>query len=124
MAYYPASFCLIDVMPNERTSKWLNAQVIATVLISKFLILVFASQAYQIISEKPFGGGESFLGIWDRWDAAHFLKIAQNGYTAVGDDRFLIVFFPLYPILVAMGKALTGDYLVSAFFVAYVRGYQ
>jgi len=118
MAYYPASFCLIDVMPNERTSKWLNAQVIATVLISKFLILVFASQAYQIISEKPFGGGESFLGIWDRWDAAHFLKIAQNGYTAVGDDRFLIVFFPLYPILVAMGKALTGDYLVSAFFVS------
>jgi 4-amino-4-deoxy-L-arabinose transferase-like glycosyltransferase len=98
--------------------RWLDLNVVATVLISKFLILIFASQAYLVVSDKPFSGGETFLSIWDRWDASQYLKIAQNGYAAVGDDRFLIVFFPLYPLLVAAGRILTGDYLVSAFLIS------
>jgi hypothetical protein len=36
----------------------------------------------------------------------------------VGDDRFLIVFFPLYPALVAMVSALTRSHLLAAFVVS------
>jgi len=103
---------------SKKLPDWLNLNVVAVALISKFLLLIFASQVYQVVAEKPFGQGESFLSIWDRWDATQYLKIAQNGYTAVGDDRFLIVFFPLYPLLVAVGKLVTGDYIVSAFVVS------
>ena len=107
-------------MPTINWPKWLNLNVVATVLISKFLVLIFASHVYQVVGENRFGGSETFLGIWNRWDASQYLKIAQNGYTAVGDDRFLIVFFPLYPLFVAIGKFITGDYLVSGFLMTAV----
>jgi Gpi18-like mannosyltransferase len=96
----------------------LDPGAIATVLISKALLLVFASQAFLIVGEKPFNKADTFLGIWDRWDASLYLKIAQNGYTAVGDDRFLIVFFPLYPTLIAFGEIFVRDYLISAFLIS------
>lgn len=35
-----------------------------------------------------FSDFRTFLGIWNHWDAAHYLKIAQFGYTAVGEDKF------------------------------------
>jgi len=105
-------------MPTRTVPNWLNLNVIATVLISKLLVLIFASQVFQIIGEHSFSGSETFLGIWKRWDASLYLNIAQNGYTAIGDDRFLIVFFPLYPALVALGDIVFRDYLLSAFLVA------
>jgi Gpi18-like mannosyltransferase len=98
--------------------KWLNIKVIATVLIVKYLILSFAAQSYQIVTDTPLEGTNTFLGIWNRWDAAHYLKIAQFGYTGVGEDRFLIVFFPFYPALVALLEIVVGDYLISAFIVS------
>jgi len=100
-----------------KLTRWPNPNVIAIVLISKLLVLVFAAQIFQVVSERPLAGGESFLGIWNRWDASLYLKIAQNGYASAGDDRFLIVFFPLYPLLVSFGEIFVRDYLVSAFLV-------
>ncbi|HLM62623.1 MAG TPA: hypothetical protein VK308_17625, partial [Pyrinomonadaceae bacterium] len=98
--------------------KWLNFKVIATVLIIKYLILSFAAQSYQIVNDKPLEGTDTFLGMWNRWDAVSYLKIAQFGYTGVGEDRFLIVFFPLYPALVALFEIVVGDHLISAFIVS------
>lgn len=106
-----------NVMPT-RLPHWLNINVILTVVVSKALLLIFAAQAYLIVSEKPFTGNDSFLGIWDRWDAVQYLKIAQEGYVANGDDRFLIVFFPLYPALVALLQFILRDQLLSAFIVS------
>src|SRR4051812_3693066 len=101
-----------------RFREWLNPTVIATVLISKILVLIFAAQSFLVVGEKPFNRADTFLGIWNRWDASLYLKIAQNGYTSTGDDRFLIVFFPLYPTLVAFGEIFVRDYLLSAFLVS------
>ena len=105
-----------DAMP--RLPKWLNLNVVLTVLIIKFLVLIFASQAFLTVGERPFNRAENFLGIWSKWDAAQYLKIAENGYTATGDDRFLIVFFPLYPALIALLQIVLRDYLVSAFIIS------
>ena len=103
-------------MPT-RLPHWFNVNVVLTVLISKALLLIFAAEAYLTIGEKPFTANDSFLGIWDRWDAMQYLKIAQQGYVATGDDRFLIVFFPLYPALIALLQIIFRDPLVSAFIV-------
>lgn len=104
-------------MPT-RLPRWLNANVILTVLISKALLLIFAAQAFLTVGEKPFNVYETFLGIWNRWDAVQYLKIAQEGYVGTGEDRFLIVFFPLYPALVAILRTVVRDYLLSAFIVS------
>ena len=84
----------------------------------KALVLVFAAQAFQLIENTPLAGASAYLEIWARWDAVHYLNIAGHGYTAAGDDRFLIVFFPLYPILVAMAGVVTRDLLVAGFVVS------
>ena len=45
---------------------------------------------------------------WERWDARHYVKIAQWGYATAGEDRFLLVFFPFYPMLMRLLAPLTG----------------
>lgn len=96
---------------------WLNVKAVGTVLLIKALVLTFAAQAYQIVNNQFLSDQTSFLGMWNRWDASHYLNIAQNGYTAVGEDRFLIVFFPFYPLLVAATNVVVGDSLLSGFVV-------
>lgn len=103
---------------STRLPRWLNLNVILTVLIAKALVLMFAAQAFLTVGETPLNANESFLGIWSRWDAVQYLKIAQDGYVSAGDDRFLIVFFPLYPALVALLQLIVRDHLLSAFIVS------
>ncbi len=95
--------------------QWLNPNVIGLVLIVKVLILLFGFQSYQVVTDKPLNESYWFFGIWKHWDAEHFLNLAQAGYTPVGENRFLIVFFPLYPALIALFNIVFGDYLFSAF---------
>lgn len=97
---------------------WLNLPVLGTIVLIKFLILIFAAQAFKTVNDLPLDAKNPVLSIWARWDAAHYLKIAETGYTAVGEDRFLIVFFPLYPAVVAVANLVFRDYLLSAFIVS------
>ena len=58
-------------------------------------------------------GGEGTLAgtlqrLWIHWDTRHYIGIAENGYTAVGDERLQLVFFPLYPLLMRLVSPLTG----------------
>jgi hypothetical protein len=54
-------------------------------------------------------------GLWQRFDALHFLRIAENGYTAAD----LAAFPPAYPLLIRLVAGLTGgDLLASALLVA------
>jgi Gpi18-like mannosyltransferase len=101
-----------------RKPGWLNFNVIALVLIIKGLILIFAFQSYQIVTDKPLTDSNMFLGIWKHWDAEHYLRLAQTGYAADGEDRFLITFFPLYPALIGLFQFIFRDYLLSAFVVS------
>ncbi len=96
----------------------LNTKVIATVLITKVIILGFAYQAYQIVTDQPLVGLYRFFDIWRRWDADNYLRLAEQGYSSVGDQRFLIVFFPLFPALSALVSFVTGDALIAAFVVS------
>ncbi len=97
---------------------WINSKVLATVLLTKILILTFAVQSFQIIADQSVNKFYNYFANWNRWDAVHYLNIAQNGYTAFGEDRFLIVFFPLYPTLIALFQIVFRDYLISAFIVS------
>jgi hypothetical protein len=57
----------------------------------------------------------AFLGVWQRFDAIHYLRIASSGYSSTD----LSVFFPLYPILVRVTSTfLAHNYLLSAVFVS------
>ena len=69
---------------------------------------------------KPITGGpaELFLGVWQRFDALWYLRIAGQGYSPSDGST---VYFPLYPFLVRiLGKALLGNYLPAALIISNV----
>ena len=46
------------------------------------------------------------LGAFTRWDAAHFLKLAEDG--GHGEEEKVYAFFPFYPAVVAALSSLAG----------------
>ena len=61
---------------------------------------------------------ETWQTLWNRWDATHYLKLAEQGYTAAGEGRFSIVFYPLYPWLVRAVARVCGSYFGAALLVS------
>lgn len=57
--------------------------------------------------------------IWAKSDAPHYIGIAKYWYRTVGDPRFHIVFFPLFPILMAAFAPMFG-YFASGMFTSNV----
>ena len=88
--------------------EWPLLFVLAIVLLSRLWVLGAGSVgALSII--RADGPGLGFADIWNRWDAPHYLDIARDGYQTIGDPRFFIVFYPLYPWLVRAVSWVTGD---------------
>ena len=48
----------------------------------------------------------------------NYQKIAQFGYSATGEMRPLLVFYPLYPWTVRLLAIFTRDYMLSAFIIS------
>ncbi|MDO9087152.1 MAG: mannosyltransferase family protein [Anaerolineaceae bacterium] len=55
-------------------------------------------ETYYHLSRSPSLIGRAFIDVWLRWDAVHYMNIAEFGYEGVGLGD--TVFFPLYPYLV------------------------
>jgi dolichyl-phosphate-mannose-protein mannosyltransferase len=88
--------------------------LVAMVLIVTALLLVFGALAYQIVNRQPLTTAWDYLEIWNRWDGPHYLEIARRGYQASGEDRLLLVFFPLYPWTIRAFATVFRNTLVSA----------
>lgn len=64
--------------------------------------------------------GMPLLRLWhNAWmklntDAGHYLNIAENGYVKEGQDALLLVFFPLFPALIARLNLIFRDYFLTA----------
>jgi hypothetical protein len=59
---------------------------------------------------------------WDHWDAQHYLYLATHGYSATGDARNLIAFFPLYPALISAIVATGLPARTAALLISNVAG--
>lgn len=79
------------------------------------------------------GSVPGLLEPWDRWDAPHYTDLAVFGYRATdpgnlradgytqvypGDLDLYVVFYPLFPALVAGARWVIGDPVVAAFIVS------
>ncbi|MBV8083021.1 MAG: glycosyltransferase family 39 protein [Candidatus Eremiobacteraeota bacterium] len=82
-------------------------------------LIIIASVAAIVIGQRaghhwsPQHG--LILDVWSRWDAQHYLDIAQLGYH--GKD---IAFFPLYPALIHIVGKLIGDNLIAGLLISNV----
>ncbi len=108
---------------GKRTSRTRNMhptlKILLALVIFRLLILTVA-YGLLLFGDGYTGGIFDNLSLWNRLgsDSRHYLSIAENWYTNVGDDRLLIVFMPLYPILVRLVNSLFHDYLASGMFVS------
>ncbi len=50
---------------------------------------------YLGLSPLRAGWQGALLGVWQRWDAIHYMHIASFGYSDSGS----LAYFPLYPVL-------------------------
>jgi hypothetical protein len=92
-------------------------EVLLDFVATRVAIIVIAELAAVIIGQRPGThvqeSSHVLLAVWGRWDAVHYLEIATNGYH--GTD---MAFFPLYPALIRMLGALTGNHLIAGLLIS------
>lgn len=87
------------------------------VVAARVVLLVFGFLA-AVVFRPDAAIADGFLGVWNRWDAPHFLEVAANGYGPPSDPA-RIVLFPAFPALIAAG-ALVFAPLVSGMVVSFL----
>jgi Mannosyltransferase (PIG-V) len=78
-------------------------------------MVTFAFGVCAVLAFQKTGSGESWLAIWQRWDAFSFLDLAQHGYPHGGDEReYLIVWLPVFPMAVRITHLLIPNWPAAA----------
>lgn len=83
-------------------------------LLSRLLLYVLAYAMYRLLGAGSDGLLESLAPLWTHWDTRHYVGIAEEWYTSMGDERLRLVFFPLYPMLMRLVSPLTGGDMFAA----------
>lgn len=103
--------------PYQRTYL-MRALVLSLVLrLGLFLVLYMIDrsmwQHQHVVSEM-------FTETLQHWDARHYLHLADVWYRNTPDDKYFLVFFPLYPALIKLVNLLVLDLLDSALLISWV----
>ena len=98
--------------------KFMAARIFAAVLAWDVLVLLLAWLLRRAFGHA--GGFVETLKFWRCLDSGHYLDIADEWYLSEGDRSRLVqlVFLPGYPLLIRLGRLLTGDTLTGALLVA------
>ncbi|MEY2562534.1 MAG: hypothetical protein QOH88_727 [Verrucomicrobiota bacterium] len=107
---------------SELRSLWRQLRVLryplTIALCSTAITFAFGFCAYLVIENHL--PPEGFWGIWNRWDAIHYLNVAESGYggEASGEQRFMIVFLPLFPYSIYFAHLLIPDWHAAGLVVS------
>ena len=96
------------IVESPEGREWPVLWVLAIVLLSRLWLLGIGSGVASGILRGDWPD-HTFMDLWNRWDAPHYLDIARDGYQTQGDPRYFIVFYPLYPWLVRVLGWAAGD---------------
>ena len=92
----------LNAMPVPLHTERMDASDVRRIFIW-LLITTLGIYAVGLVAQWMQYGAQSlpqaFVNAFHKSDALHYLEIAQNGYTSVGETRYFIVFFPLFPLL-------------------------
>lgn len=86
-------------------------------LFSRILLYVAAYCMYRGSGSEG-GFWQTLELLWSHWDTRHYIGIAEQWYTAVGDERLRLVFFPLFPLLMRLMSLLTGNTFTGGLLVS------
>lgn len=95
-----------------------ETRLVAMMFAIKALVFLYGGQSYQALADRSVNGVYGWLELWNRWDALNYQKLAVHGYSAVGDMRPTMVFYPLFPWTIRLLAMVLNDYLVSALLIS------
>jgi Dolichyl-phosphate-mannose-protein mannosyltransferase len=101
-----------DLLPRD---DWL---VVGWILAIRFLLFVLGATNFRVLENKPVPTVSAVLGLFNRWDADQYLRLAQFGYTPTSVWKAWL--YPLYPWCVRFAAWIVGNYLVSALLVSLI----
>lgn len=97
----------------------LFAKLFLAAIAVHWLIIVLG---YNLLAITQDGSGGFFSHFYEKFiasgDTPHYLNIAQHGYAERGDKANLIVFYPLYPMLIRAFAVVFRNYFVSGIIVS------
>ena len=87
---------------RSAASPWREAwtESLRVTVIARVIFLTVAAAASWFLLPGDAGAPAGIFDMWRRWDAEHFLTIAEYGYTAPESDRHAAAFFPAFPLTV------------------------
>ena len=88
-----------------------------------FRLAIFAAVGlFTYLVLYPDSGPDAALWIWKRWDALHYVNLAELGYSGYMEDgkHLFLVFFPLYPWLMRLVSALTGNTMAAGLLISFL----
>ena len=88
-----------------------------------FRLVIFAGVGlFACLVLYPDSGPDAALWIWKRWDALHYVNLAELGYSGYMEDgkHLFLVFFPLYPWLMRLVSALTGNTMAAGLLISFL----
>jgi hypothetical protein len=89
---------------------------IICLLIASRIIFFVASYLLSYNFEPSFG--KHILAFANQWDSPHYLYIAENGYTKIGDESNFIVFMPAYPIIIKLINLFLQNIKIAGLFTS------
>ena len=107
----PVNTLVLSPVPSQWRRKALTLTLMF--LLSRVVIYLLA---WYLSGRDPAAFREALVG----GDCEHYIYLAQNGYTSVGEEAKLIVFYPLYPLLIRFVMLLVPDAFVSGVIISNV----
>ena len=98
-----------------------NVRVFLLALLFRLVIFVVVG-LFACLVLYPDSGPDAALWIWKRWDALHYVNLAELGYSGYMEDgkHLFLVFFPLYPWLMRLVSALTGNTMAAGLLISFL----
>ena len=78
------------------------------------IVLILLVLIFLYLNNKQYFSFNLIIDRLQRWDGGHYIFIAQNGYVKYWDKNNLIVFPPLYPILIKVLSLVLSNPYISA----------
>ena len=108
---------------SEARRPWVEAGVLVAVTRIVFFAVAYAAAMFLAPGQGPVG--EGFLQIWSRWDANHFVVVAEHGWSGpLAEPARPAAFFPLFPLsmrlLMTLGLPPVAAGLVVSTIATYV----
>ena len=93
-------------------------EITLTLFFNRLVLFLLATVAYSILEDKSIDFFGHFQNIWNRWDSSHYMRIAEYGYPVEGDLRNLLVFYPMYPLLIKISNLFIANIFLAGIFTS------